>query len=59
MIRSTSGNKIRHIYHLLSYTCYKTLKADIFIEICGGYGCMANLINKYSPLKKYIIILRI
>jgi len=53
--KSTSGNKIRHIYHLFSYTCFKPLKADIFIEIGGGYGCMANLINKYSPLKKYII----
>jgi len=55
LYKSTSGNKIRHIYHLLSYTSYKPFKADIFIEIGGGYGCMANLINKYSPLKKYII----
>jgi len=55
LYRSTSGNKIRHIYHLLSYTRYKPLKADIFIEIGGGYGCMANLINKYFPPKKYII----
>ena len=55
LYKSTSGNKIRHIYHLLSYTSYKPLKADIFIEIGGGYGCMANLINKNFPLKKYII----
>jgi hypothetical protein len=53
--KSTSGNKIRHLYHLLSYTRYKSLKADIFIEIGGGYGCMAHLINKYSSPKKYII----
>jgi hypothetical protein len=55
LYKSTSGNKIRHIYHLLSYNSYKSLKADIFIEIGGGYGCMAHLISKYSSPKKYII----
>ena len=51
LYRSTSGNRIRHVYHLLEYTNYKSLKTDIFIEIGGGYGCMANLINKYSSHK--------
>ena len=55
LYRSTSGNRIRHVYHLLEYTNYKSLKTDIFVEIGGGYGCMANLINKYSSHKKYII----
>jgi hypothetical protein len=55
LYRSTSGNRIRLLYHLLEYTNYKLLKTDIFIEIGGGYGCMANLINKYSSHKKYII----
>jgi hypothetical protein len=55
LYRSSSGNRIRHVYHLLEYTNYKSLKSDIFVEIGGGYGCMANLINKYASHKKYII----
>ena len=55
LYRPTSGNRIRHVYHLLEYTNYKPIKTEVFIEIGGGYGCMANLINKYTPHKKYII----
>lgn len=55
LCRSTSGNRIRHVYHLYRYLEFKKIIADVFIEIGGGYGCMASIINQYVSKKKYII----
>ncbi len=56
LYKKSSGNLIRHVYHLHKYNKFNNLNTDIFIEIGGGYGCMTNIIQKYtSQKKKYII----
>lgn len=55
---STSDNLIHTIYHLSQYE-EKTNKNisdnQIILEFGGGYGCMANTINKLNLCDKYII----
>ena len=56
LYKCTSGNKIRHVFHLHKYLKYNSIKTDLFIEFGGGYGCMASIIQKYTKYKnKYVI----
>jgi hypothetical protein len=56
LFKSTSGNKIRHVFHLHKYLKYNSIKTDLYIEFGGGYGCMASVIQKHTRYKnKYII----
>ena len=56
LYKKSSGNRIRHIYHLYKYLKYNSLDTNLFIEIGGGYGCMSDVLQTYTYKKnKYII----
>ena len=57
LYKNSSGNRIRAVFHLLKYLEYKKINSNIFVEIGGGYGCMADIIKKYKKNSKikYII----
>ena len=45
----SSGNRIRHIYHLKKFCDFSNIninKINNVLEIGGGYGCMARIFSK-------------
>ena len=52
LYKKSSGNRIRHVYHLYKYLKYNTLDTNLFIEIGGGYGCMSDILQKYTQKKQ-------
>lgn len=56
LYKKTSGNRIRHVYHLKNFfDHYGFRNYDCVIEIGGGYGCMCDIFNNINNKKKYII----
>jgi hypothetical protein len=54
--RKTSGNRIRHLYHLKTFFEYYGFRNyDYVIEIGGGYGCMCDIFKGINKKTTYII----
>tara|TARA_B100000035_G_scaffold288880_1_gene274852 strand:+ start:836 stop:1807 length:972 start_codon:yes stop_codon:yes gene_type:complete len=54
--RKSSGNRIRHVFLIKEIFDYaKIQNVDAVIEIGGGYGCMAKILNEIDKNVNYTI----
>jgi hypothetical protein len=54
----SSGNRIRHVYHLKKFCDFSNININNInnvLEIGGGYGCMARIFSKIKKKIKYVI----
>jgi hypothetical protein len=54
----SSGNRIRHVYHLKKFCDFSNININMIsnvLEIGGGYGCMARIFSKIKNKIKYVI----
>ncbi len=54
----SSGNRIRHVYHLKKFIDFSKInihKINNVLEIGGGYGCMARIFSKIKKKIRYVI----